>query len=146
MLANRSFDSSAVSPPCAPKVGGGSKLSKARYAAFEDELRSGVMRWRGSVVSDDEAVAAVLSMLCEVTKYDPSRSTYTPAQAHAIKSWRQRQKRNLLKDRTCIGSYTPDEHSEANGDPPRLVVPSAIVVEEYSSGRKLRANANEILQ
>ena len=53
---------------------GSSTLSKSRYRVFKDEL---------SKVMDESTVTTVLSVLCDVLKFDPDKNTYEDAKKTA---------------------------------------------------------------
>ena len=65
------------------------RLSKARFDVLQmriaDVLHNDAVR-----VNADAATAAVILCICEVLNFDPKASSYQPAQAMRMKTWRNK--------------------------------------------------------
>lgn len=72
----------AHTPACLTGVP--STLSKRRYAELERTLR-------GSGI-DGDSVTQMLRVLCDVLRFDPSASGYTPRRAASIRAYREKKK------------------------------------------------------
>lgn len=69
-------------------------ISKKRYAELEEALRREAAALRRTE-SDDALVAAMLALFRRVTGFDPSASSYGPAQLLATQNWRKKRAATL---------------------------------------------------
>jgi hypothetical protein len=60
-------------------------MSKLRYAELERTLRASAI--------DGDAVTQMLRALCDVLRFDPTASGYTPRRAASIRAWRAKKKK-----------------------------------------------------